>query len=180
MKRKIFISINIPDRAKKQLARKIEPWKDLPIKWTKEANLHITLFFLGHIDDDTTAAICQKIKNLAGAEEVFDLELSEIRLAPNSKNPQMVWLMGEADENLRRLHEKIEKALDIFVSEKKAFRPHITLGRIRKRKWEELEPKPEIFAKFPLSVSVDSVDVMASDFENGGVEYAVIESCPLA
>lgn len=179
MKRKIFISINLADKDKKRLIRATEKWRELPVKWVREANLHITLAFLGHIADENIALICEKVQETAKNTEMFDLEFKEIELSPNLDNPKIIWLSGEADENLRNLHEKIEKVLGIYVSSKKSFRPHITLGRIRGRKWETLESKPEIVEKYNLIVSVESVDIMASDFGDGSREYTIIESCPL-
>ena len=179
MKRKIFISINLLDRDKKRLISATQKWQDLPMKWVKEPNLHITLAFLGHIMDESMPEICEKVRVAAKNIEMFDLEFETIELGPDAENPKMVWLSGEASENLKILHEKIEKALGIFISSKKSFRPHITLGRIRGRKWEALAPKPEIFEKYKLTVSVESVDIMASDFGDGSREYTTIQSCPL-
>jgi len=179
MKRKIFISMNLPDRDKKRLIRATEKWQDFPVKWVKEPNLHVTLVFLGHIMDESMPEICEKISEAVKNTEMFDLEFETIELGPDAKNPKIVWLSGEASENLKILHEKIEKALGIFINSKKSFRPHITLGRIRGRKWEALSPKPEIFEKHNLIVSVESVDIMASDFGDGSREYMTIQVCPL-
>lgn len=179
MKRKIFISINLAERDKKRFIRATEKWQDLPVKWVKEANLHITLAFLGHIMDENMAEICEKVREAVENVEIFDLEFETIELGPDAKNPKMIWLSGRADENLRILHEKIEKVLGIYVSSKKSFRPHITLGRIRGRKWEAVAPKPDILENYNLIVSVESVDVMASDFSDGSREYTIIQSCSL-
>ena len=62
---------------------------------------------------------------------------------------------------------------------KKEFRPHILLGKVRKKQWDELPEKPEVKRDFPLMVGVESVDVMASDFESEEGEYVIVESCPL-
>lgn len=179
MKRKIFISINIPERDRKRLIKATEKWRGLPVKWTKEANLHITLLFLGHIDENTIFEICQKVKNAAQKTDIFDIEFDKIRLFPSQDEPRMVALTGPANESLLKLHEAIEKELDIFSASKKSFRPHITLGRGRKYKWEVLENKPSIEESYPLTVTAESVDIMASDFADGENEYVIIESCPL-
>lgn len=179
MKRKIFISINLPSRTKKRLIKAMEKWQDLPVKWVKEANLHMTLFFLGFVDDQSVIEVCEKIRDLSQNHEIFDIEFSSITFGPTAEDPRMIWVAGEASEELKKLVEKIEKELGIFSSEKKEFRPHITLGKIRKNKWDELPEKPEISKEFPLLVNVESVDVMASDFEGDGMEYTIIESCPL-
>lgn len=179
MKRKIFISINLPDKTKKSLIRATEAWQDLPVKWIKESNLHITLEFLGFIPDDNVSEMCEKVREAANSAEIMDLEFERIELGPTKEDPRQIWLIGKASEDLRILQENIEKSLNIFVASKKSFRPHITLGRIRKHKWEELEESPEIDKIFPLTITVESVDVMASEFENEGAEYTVIENCPL-
>jgi RNA 2',3'-cyclic 3'-phosphodiesterase len=180
MKRKIFISINLPDRDKKRLIRATEKWQDLPVKWVKEPNLHISVVFLGHVADESMAEICEKVCGAVKNTEIFDLEFERMELGPDAENPKMIWLSGEASETLRILHEKIEKALGIYISSRKFFRPHITLGRIRGRKWEALESKPEISEKYNLIVSVESVDIMASDFGDGSREYTTIQACPLS
>jgi len=179
MKRKIFISVNIKERDRKRLLRAVEIWHDLPVKWTKEQNFHLTIAFLGHISDDSLGEICEKVRDTVKDINVFDLEFSEILLSPNKEQPRLVWLVGKISEELRILQENIERSLGIFVANKKNFRPHITLGRIRKNKWESLKVAPEVFSKFSMLVPVESVEVMASDFSSGGPEYAVIESCPL-
>lgn len=179
MKRKIFISINLPDKTKKQLNKASEKWQDLPVRWVKEANLHITLVFLGFVDEESMLDVCQKVRKIAEAEEIFDIEFDSIAFGPTQEDPKMIWVTGEANKKLKSLVEKIEKELGIFFNSKKEFRPHITLGKIRKNKWEELVEKPEINEKFPLLVNAESVDVMASDFEDDNTEYTIIESCPL-
>lgn len=180
MKRKIFISINLAERDKKRLILATEKWQDLPVKWVREPNLHVTLAFLGHIMDENMAEICEKVCKAVENVEIFDLEFETIELGPDAADPKMIWLSGRADENLRSLHEKIEKALGTYVSSKKSFRPHITLGRIRKRKWEALVSKLEICERYNLIVTAGSVDIMASKFEGGGQKYTTIQSCPLS
>lgn len=179
MKRKIFISINIPSKTKKRLFLATEKWQNLPIKWIKEDNLHITLFFLGYIETEAIPEICQKVREACEKKDIFDLDFSKIELAPNIDDPQYVWVSGEPSEELRSLHEEIEKALGIFYSSKKSFRPHITLGRLRKKKWVELEKKPDISQSLSFVIPVESIDVMASDFGEGDSEYSIIETCSL-
>ncbi|MFA6973710.1 MAG: RNA 2',3'-cyclic phosphodiesterase [Parcubacteria group bacterium] len=180
MKRKIFISINLSNRDKKRLVRATEKWQDLPVKWTKEANLHITLEFMGFVLDNVVLDICDAVREAASEVEMFDLEFEKIELGSTKVDPRMIWLSGAASDELKNLHEKIQKALDIFTTSKKAFRPHITLGKIRQHKWQELENVPAVERDFPMTIAVESVDVMASEFEGGGMEYAIIESCPLS
>jgi RNA 2',3'-cyclic 3'-phosphodiesterase len=179
MKRKIFISLNIPPRAVKRLRAAISKWQNLPIKWTRNDNFHITLLFLGFLDEEVIPEICQKVRKATGEVEIFDIEFDKIEWFPSVSDPKLIALTGPANANLLELVEKIEKELGIFTVKRKTFRPHITLGRGRKYKWEALENKPSVSEKFPLIVTTDSTYVMASDFGDGEYSYGILESCPL-
>ena len=152
MKRKIYININLFDKTKRRLARGIEKWQNLPIKWTKEDNLCVTLFFLGYVDNEVVLDICQKVRSAVESLEIFDLEFEGIALMPSIEKAQSVWITGKSSEQLKVLQSTIEKKLGIFISEKKTFSPHITLGKIRKSKWEELAVKPEINESISFAV----------------------------
>jgi 2'-5' RNA ligase len=180
MDRKIFISINIPERAKKRLSKAILPWEDLPVKWIKEENYHITLAYLGHVNDALLGEICEKVRQATENVDIFDLEFERIEIGPSLEDPRIVWLTGKASDELLELHEKIEKALGTFVAERKTFIPHITLGKIRKHKWEALKTKPEISLKLSLPLPVETVAVMASDFSGSSSAYTIIADSPLA
>lgn len=179
-KRKLFIEIEVPDRLKKRLVEKTEKWQNLPVKWSRVENLHITLLFLGYVDESVMPDICQRVSEAASKIESFDINFEKIEIGPSPEKPQTIWFVGEPSEGLRSLHEEIEKELDIFQIEKKQFRPHITLGKIKKGKWEELKEVPVVDENFKVSFSVDNIFVMESRADEGGQEYHVIESCPLA
>lgn len=179
MKRKIYITISLPDRVRRRLGKSCEKWQSLPVKWTKEENLNISLFFLGYIDNDVVADACQKVREAVCEIELFDLEFEKIILAPSAEKPQEFRVIGAASEKLKQLSEAIEKELEIFVAAKKVFSPHITLGKIRKEKWEELENIPEVDEKASFSVGVEAIDIIASHFGEGKNNFVLIESCAL-
>jgi len=179
MKRRIFIGISLPEDIKKRLNQRIEKLKDTPIKWSLPDNFHITLSFLGFINDESLADICLAVKEATRNFESFDIDFEGIKLEPNSEESKMIWLFGGANEELRKLQTNIEKSLDIFVSEKKEFKPHIMLGKIDKAKWKALPEKPKIEEKFKVSIPVESVDVFESKIEKGRTGYTVLESCIL-
>ncbi|EKE16317.1 MAG: hypothetical protein ACD_11C00020G0022 [uncultured bacterium] len=175
-KRKIFIEIGIPSKLRKKLTEKVEKLRELPVKWTKPENLHITLMFLGYVDESVIPEICLKVSQTASEAESFDLSFDKIELGPNPDKAQMIWFSGEANDDLKNLYQEIEKELGIFHIEKKLFRPHITLGKIKKEKWEALKEAPVIQEEFKTFVPVENIFVMGSV---SGQEYEVIEDCPL-
>lgn len=176
-KKKIFIEIPVPRQVRKKIMQSTAKWADLPVKWMKEDHLHITVSFIGYVDESVLPEICQKVSDAATQVESFDIEFDRIELGPSREDAHMVWLTGQPSEQLRRLNEAVERSLGTFSHSHKQFRPHLTLGRLRKVKWEALQEKPEIDSVLHVLVPVDAVQVMES--EGGGANYVSIEQCPL-
>lgn len=179
MQRRIFVAISLPEDVKKRLFQRVQKWLEFPIKFTNQDNFHVTLSFLGFLDDSMLPEVCQSVKEALEGKEGFEIEFERIELGPNREKPNIVWLVGEANKELKELQEDIEKSLDIFVSEKKNFRPHVTLGKIRKHKWEAFPEKPKIEENFRISIPVESVEILESKIENGKRKYDVLESCEI-
>lgn len=178
IKKKVFIEITVPSQIKKRLSQKIAKWSDLPIKWVREESLHITVSFVGYIDESVVPEICGKVSEAASKFESFEIVFDNIELAPDDENPKTVWLTGKPLEELGKLNEAIEESLGMRPQKHKQFSPHITLGKIRKLKWDELIEKPVIREKFNVAMTADSISIMES--KGGGAEYLVLEQCELA
>lgn len=175
-KRKIFIEIGVPEHLSKRLAQKVLEWKDLPVKWIRKENLHLTIAYVGYVGEEVLPELCQKVQDVAKKFESFEIVFDRIELSPVD-NSRLIQLSGVPSEELRVLNEEMEKALGMMPPKHKQFSPHITLGRIRRKKWDELQHKPIINEKFSAAMPIESVLVMESIGE--GAEYASVEECPL-
>jgi 2'-5' RNA ligase len=171
--RKIFVGISVSPQIAKRLEQRMDKWRDLPVRFTKKDNFHVTLLFLGYMLDDAVVEVCNRVEEAVRSLEPFDIVLDRIVLAPEQgKHAKMLWLTGEANKDLKTLYEALEKALGLFSAEKKSFRPHVTLGRTRKTRWENLPEPPTIDEPFSVSLSVESVMVFESIFVGGkGLVY---------
>ena len=176
-KKKIYIEIQIPSQVRRRLAKKIELWSELPVKWGKEDNLHLSVSFVGYVDESVTPEICAKVSEAVESLESFDLELNRIVLSPDINDPRLVDLSGKPSAELGKLHATVQEALGMKTEQYKHFSPKITLGKIRKEKWAKLSEKPLIDEKVQIIVPVDYVSVMES--KGGGAEYISLEDCPL-
>lgn len=178
MQRRVFIAIEIPEPVKKRLVQKTEKWADLPVRWGRIENLHITLAFLGYLDDEKIPGICDSVNNAVKNLEPFEISLNGIIIGLSENQPRMIWAAGEKSEKLKILVEEIEKSLGVFQRGKKNFSPHATLGRIMKEKWAKFSEKPEINEKINFVIPVDKVEIFESVFEEGKRKYLLLESCP--
>ena len=175
-RRRIFIAINLSEGVRKKLAEYQTKWPELPIRWTKPKNIHITLVFLGYLTDEELLEICRITKEVASRHSSFNINLTKVCYGPPKKMPpRMVWAIGEKSEEFSALKGDLDKSL--ATSENREFSPHITLGRIRKWEWQriELEERPGVDEEIDLRFSVNSIEVMESVLKRGGPEYTILE-----
>lgn len=182
MKRRIFIAINLPDNIKKNLINQQLRWVDLPCRWTREDNLHITLAFLDYLNDEELLELCRITKEIASRYEPFIINLKKIIYGPNSLQARMIWVEGEGSNELGELQKELEAALPVEKEkENKKYTLHITLGRLKQWEFNKIEPeeRPQINEEINLTFEAKSIDIMESDLKKGGPEYAIIETCLL-
>ncbi|MBU4350971.1 RNA 2',3'-cyclic phosphodiesterase [Candidatus Parcubacteria bacterium] len=188
MGNRIFIAINFPKNIREKLYRTKDEYLDLPCKWTRRDNLHLTLFFLGNLKDEEVLATCQTVEEIGKKHSPFTLELNNISFGPPKKMPpRMVWANGLPSKELTSLKNDLENSLYEKVpaemnEENHAFSPHVTLARIKE--WQlkqmEIEEIPIIDKDINLKILVSSIEVMASELKKEGPEYTVLASIGLS
>jgi len=187
MRHRIFIAINLPEEIKKELEKYQSQWPELPIRWTKPENLHVTLAFLGYLSDEELVEVLRVTKEVTQKHQPFSINLTKIIYGPPKKMPpRMVWVEGAKSKDLANLQLDLEKSLVSsgkikFEPEERSFTCHITLGRIKTWEFRQIEPeeRPEVNEDISLSFEVNSIEIMESALKRGGAEYTVLESTGL-
>ena len=189
MRHRIFIAINLPEEIKKKLSDYQSKWLELPCRWTKKENLHLTLFFLGYLTDEEIPELCKIAKEVSSKYSQFTVNLNKICYGPPKKMPpRMIWVQGKKSKILSDLKEDLEKSLTENIrpalsakGRDREFSPHLTLGRIKTWQWRQIEPedRPEVEEDISLSFNVNSIEVMESKLKRSGPEYTILESVGL-
>ena len=112
-------------------------------RWTLNANLHLTVRFLGHLEFAMAEQIADRLvdADLAG----FDLRLGEIGSFKRGRLARVVWLglaEGAADSKQLAVSVESECARAGLEPETRPFSPHLTLGRARARDGAQLPDLP--------------------------------------
>src|SRR5687767_567832 len=110
-KTRTFIGIDIGDaiRANTTALQKELAKAGPEVKWASPESMHVTLLFLGDVDDRELHAICKAVKEVAAAEAPFALRVAGVGAFPTPRRPKILWA-GIADgvEPLRRLNAALE------------------------------------------------------------------------
>ena len=181
---RIFIAIDIDKEIKsalgnlqQQLQSKVDVRKS-DVKWVRPDNIHLTLKFLGEVEDKRIAEVCNIVKNVASQHLSFELEMKTVGCF-GGKSPKVLWVgLGEGKGDLCRLQKEIEKQLLLagWDEEKRGFSGHLTLCRIRNpRAAAKLAQVSEDYKDFKLGIlPADSIKVYQSQLMPTGPIYTVL------
>ncbi len=103
------------------------------IRWTPKANLHITLFFIGEVEEKNLEQIKNELSEVFKVQHSFTLEFDSV-VFKGRKHPSMLWAEFKKSEYFSELSEKIYKSLKEFMTIVPSYKdpiPHCTLARIK-------------------------------------------------
>lgn len=154
------------------------------VKWTRPEEMHITVKFLGELDNRDLLRVGEELRQACGGLEPFSGTLEGLGTFPKNKTPRVIWAgVKLGREYFEQLYQHLDQALiELGVpQEGKAYTPHLTLGRVGKGVDLDLLTRtlqrtaPEMKANF----EVDEVVLFTSIREKGGFAYEPIDTVEL-
>lgn len=107
----------------------------------KARTIHLTLRFLGEIEDPERVAAAAEV--VAARHAPFGVSLVGVSAFPDTKRPRVVWVgLGEGEEAAKALARDVDEAVRAlgFSGEERPWTAHVTIGKFRDR-----PPKPPPF-----------------------------------
>ncbi len=180
-----FIAIELPETTKLSLAELQQEFKNCgtDIRWVKPENIHLTLKFLGNIEEKNVSSIVKKIEGACNKYTAFSLEISGVGVFPNTKSPRVLWVGVIGNEVFNGLQQEIESGMASlgFQRENRKFIPHLTLGRFKSSQGKgALLDKIQLYEnnRFGL-IDVMSISLMRSDLSPAGARHTRIAEVSL-
>jgi len=190
---RLFLALNFPDELRRAIHDATAPLRAAApaVSWVDAARLHLTLKFLGEQPAEVVGPLAQSLRAVAAAHAPLALAIGGLGAFPERRRPRVVWIGVAPDPKLELLHHDVETACGAlgYEVEGRAFRPHVTLGRIRpagRGRRPDLEPAVasaladaarEVYSRW--TADVGSVDLMESVLSSGGSRYRVLHAAPL-
>jgi 2'-5' RNA ligase len=182
-----FIAVNLLPEERRAAYDAAAPLRaaHLPVRWAAADALHVTLRFLGEVDEERAAAIGTALAGVVRTARPFEVALGGVGAFPSLARPRVVWLGVQAHPALELLAHDVERVLSAFgfEAELRPFHPHLTLGRVkhgaRPGSFRDLERLAEGIA-YQGTTTVTSVDLMRSVLDAHGASYSVLSRAVLA
>jgi RNA 2',3'-cyclic 3'-phosphodiesterase len=134
---RLFVALEIRSAVRDNLAALIDQlreadargWQHRP-RWVRPENLHVTLKFIGHIDDAKLDSIRVALAEVHSKSAV-DIEFHAIGFFPGDKRPRVLWTGIKGSSSLVSLAHDIDRRLELLgiPCETREFTPHLTLAR---------------------------------------------------
>jgi 2'-5' RNA ligase len=105
------------------------------VKWVEPENMHLTLLFLGEVEDRTVPDVCRVVADVAAGLPGFEMSVEGAGCFPNARRPKTLWVgVGDGCQELVVLHDALEPPLldlGCYRREERRYTPHLTLGRVK-------------------------------------------------
>ncbi|MFH1715218.1 MAG: RNA 2',3'-cyclic phosphodiesterase [Elusimicrobiota bacterium] len=181
-----FTAVNLPEGLKKKIGLIQEDLKKSlsgKVKWVEENNLHLTMLFLGDMQEEDVKNYSQKLERDIKDITSFKILIKGLSIFPNIKRPHLFWLeIQEGRDKIRELFKKIQMSGKDYLKEdsEHSFKAHITLGRVKDSlKINDSFNTEEWKGKTAGEAIITSVDIMQSTLTENGPVYKIYKEIGL-
>ncbi|HEV8429450.1 MAG TPA: RNA 2',3'-cyclic phosphodiesterase [Pyrinomonadaceae bacterium] len=177
---RMFCAVELPPEVRTQLEDHIAKLRkeipDAPASWSRVENIHLTLKFFGNVGVDRIAEISGAITRAVKDFSSFEISVGKT----GAFRTQVLWIgVSDPSEKLSALHKRIEDECAVagFEKEDRAYRPHLTIARIRKPHGARRLADTHLKMKFEtIAVHVRELVVFRSELSSKGSKYTAISS----
>lgn len=172
-----FIAIELPEEIKRAIAALQDDLRlaQADVSWTKPENIHLTLKFLGEIEEGLVSQIAQACVETAERFTSFTLSINQAGAFPNARQPRVLWVgLGDGVEEAKHVQARLDERLAAigFEREARTFHPHLTIGRIKSpQSTQALMARADAYRLPLLSFVAREIVFMHSQLHPAGARY---------
>ncbi len=183
-KLRLFFALDTPSTVRPSVATLLRTLQDsgADVRWEPASKLHSTVRFLGDTDPQLLESLSGTTSSLVLASPPPRILYRGVGAFPDKRHPRVVWIgMEDLEGALRNLHRELDRGLAILgiEQEKRAFHPHLTLGRVRgERNLPHLIRLLENCTFESEPASLRELLLMKSDLHPSGSVYTILQAFP--
>jgi 2'-5' RNA ligase len=176
---RLFLALALPE-AVRRLLHGLTGHAD-SVRWTPEAQLHLTLRFVGDVPGEQTEGLRARLRTVR--VQSFPLSVEGVGAFPPKGTPRVLWVgVGSGHPRLHQLRQRADDAvLGAGVPmDVRTFHPHVTLGRCLDGAGAEAARWLRLHHEFAgPTFTVDAFELYASELHASGAVHTLVERFPL-
>ncbi|HEV8169232.1 MAG TPA: RNA 2',3'-cyclic phosphodiesterase [Pyrinomonadaceae bacterium] len=179
---RVFCAVELPEdvrgRLQEHIARLRKEVPDAAASWSRVENIHLTLKFFGNVALDRIPKISAAATRTTEQSARFQIEIGNTGVFPRASRPQVLWIgVNDPSAQLSALQKTFEAECGTagFEKEDRAYRPHLTIARLRKPEGARRLADTHLQMTFePITVPLHELIVFRSELSSKGSRYTVI------
>jgi RNA 2',3'-cyclic 3'-phosphodiesterase len=179
---RMFCAFELPEGLRRSIAehsQKVrEAVPEAAASWSRPENIHLTVKFFGNVDPATVPVISATAARVVKEFSSIQIAVGKTGVFPRPSRPQVLWI-GVEDQSggLLKLQQRLEDgfAREGFPKEDRAFRPHLTIARIRRPQNADHLAEAHLGLEFSnVAVSLNELVLIRSELSPKGSQYTAI------
>jgi RNA 2',3'-cyclic 3'-phosphodiesterase len=179
---RVFCAVELPAEVRARLEDHVRRLRkevsDAAASWSRVENIHLTLKFFGNVEVERIALISEAVERVVRQFSTFQIGIGRTGVFPKPSRPQVLWIgVNDSSGQLSALQEKFENecAAEGFEKENRAYRPHLTIARLRKPEGARQLADAHLQMKFePIDVELKELVVFRSELSPKGSKYTAL------
>jgi 2'-5' RNA ligase len=180
----VFCAVELPDAVLVRLGDHVRRLRkevpDAAASWSRVENIHLTLKFFGNVEVARIQKISEAAERAVKEFSTFQIGVGGTGVFPRPSRPQVLWIgVNDPSGQLTALQEKFESecAAEGFPKEDRAYKPHLTIARLRKPEGARDLADAHLQIKFePMEIDVKELVIFRSELSPKGSKYTVIST----
>jgi 2'-5' RNA ligase len=184
---RVFCAVELPGATRRLVLEHITRLKEkvphAKASWARDANLHLTLKFLGEIPTTSVADFSKAVSEAVTHVQSFSIRFEQTGIFTTQGQPRVLWIgINDLSSRLAELHAHLEEesARVGFAKETRPFHPHLTIARLRQADNARALAAVHKQMEFdPVEIAVAELLVIRSELSSEGSKYTVVSRHPL-
>ena len=185
---RMFCAFELPESLRARISQHIQKVReavpDAAASWSRPENIHLTVKFFGNVDQQRVPVICAATARVVKEFSPIQIEVGKTGVFPRPSRPQVLWIgLDDRSGALAELHKQLEHefAGEGFPKEDRAFRPHLTIARIRKPHNSNRLAEAHLGMEFSsVTIELSELVLFRSELSSKGSKYTPISRHRLA
>ena len=179
---RVFCAVELPDEVRARLEDHVrrlgKEVPDVAASWSRVENIHLTLKFFGNVAVNRIEKISAAAERAVKQFSTFPISVGETGVFPRPSRPQVLWIgVSDTSGQLSALQENFENecAAEGFAKEDRAYRPHLTIARLRKPEGARELADAHLKMQFePIELNLTELVIFRSELSPKGSKYTAI------
>ena len=179
---RIFCAVELPDAVRARLEDHVRQLRgaipDASASWTRVESIHLTLKFFGNVAIERIPKVSAAIERAIKKFPAFAIGVGKTGVFPKPSRAQVLWIgVDDPSGKLSELQRQLENecAKEKFEKEDRAYRPHLTIARLRKPEGAKLLADAHLNMHFePAEITLSELIVFRSELSSKGSRYTAV------